>query len=161
MHLLSFLPSLLLSFASLSLAAPPFSHLIRQANSTCTAGASIDNLYTFSNLRINYAPSGGQSTAAFAVTNTRTNLTEVLPCTLRIGYQCQYNGTPENPALQVWLQLNLAAYFSFMDTSFCPGRVITGQAEMAFTCPDTPFENGMICRGDVESVGARGTVEEM
>ncbi|KAK5657405.1 hypothetical protein OQA88_2975 [Cercophora sp. LCS_1] len=147
---------------SLAITLPArFPHLIRQTNNTCTPGASFANLYTFGNLRVNYPASGtgSQSTAAFSITNTRTNQTEALTCNLRIGYQCQFSGTPRNPELQIWLQLNLAAYFSFMDTGFCPGKSISGQAEMRFTCPETPLEQGWVCEGDVESVGVNGRVE--
>ncbi|KAK0612236.1 hypothetical protein B0T14DRAFT_531830 [Immersiella caudata] len=123
-------------------------------------------MYTFGSLNVTYAASGGgilnaQSSASFTVTNTATNTTEALSCTLRGGYTCQLNGTPKNPDLQVWLQLNLIAYFSFLDTRACDGKTasITGSAEMPFTCPDTPIELGQTCLGDVEVVEANGYVD--
>lgn len=162
----------ILSFLSTTLAATipldsqNLPHLVRQTNATalCTPGATLPSLYTFSNLRVVYAAgaSSTPSSASFTITNNLTNSTEPLSCTLRIGYQCQFNGTPKNPALQVWLQLNLAAYFSFLETTKCPAgktTTVTGAAEMWFTCPDTPIEKGQTCVGDLESVKAAGSVD--
>lgn len=162
----------ILSLLSATLAATipvdtqKFPHVVRQTNATalCTPGATIPSLYTFSNLRVVYAAGASSipSSASFTITNNLTNSTEPLSCTLRIGYQCQFNGTPKNPALQVWLQLNLAAYFSFLETTTCPAgktTTVTGAAEMWFTCPDTPIENGQTCVGDLESVKAPGGVD--
>ncbi|KAK4442411.1 hypothetical protein QBC34DRAFT_272281, partial [Podospora aff. communis PSN243] len=131
----------------------------------CTAGASIPKMYTFGNLNVTYAASGNilqsQSTASWTFTNTATNVTENLSCTLRGGYTCQINGTPKHPDVTVWLQLNLIALFSFLDARACDGKTasITGAAEMPFTCPDTPIELGQTCLGDVPSVEAGGYVD--
>jgi len=165
--LLSILPLTLTTVLALPQTAPapaPF----------CTPGTTFPALYTFSNLLVSYAPSATslgagapttQSTASFTLTNSQTNLSESLTCNLRIGYQCQMSGTPKNPNLQVWLQLNLAAYFSFLERMPgvpCEGgRVssVTGSAEMGVVCPETPLEEGMVCVGDREGVRAGGLVD--
>jgi hypothetical protein len=157
-------PTLTTVLGLLSLLQPTSAAVLPRQTPTplCTLGAKIPKLYTFSDLHIDYAATGaGSSNASFTITNTQTNTTEALSCPLRISYQCQFNGTPKNPTLTVWLQLNLAAYFSFLDTKECDGKTasITGQAEMPFTCPDTPIEQGQACVGDVPAVDASGLVD--
>ncbi|KAK0649756.1 hypothetical protein B0T16DRAFT_410665 [Cercophora newfieldiana] len=136
----------------------------QSAAPACTAGTSIPKLYTFGDLRVTYPASdnilGAQSTASFTITNTKTNTSEALACNLRGSYTCQFNGTPKNPKLEVWLQLNLFALFSFRDATPCDGNLsITGGAEMPFTCPNTPIELGQTCVGDVPAVEASGYVD--
>jgi len=152
-----------LSFLTVVEAAPPphWHHNIRQAlPEFCINGATVRNLYAFNDLKIYYSGSGSGN-ATFSLTNMETKQTETLSCNLRIAYQCQFDGTPGNKDLQVWLQLNLAAYFSFSQNRACNGTTgtVMGAAEMMFNCPDTPIEQGMTCVGEGGPVYANGTVE--
>lgn len=128
----------------------------------CTDGATIPNLWLVKDLKVAYAQNDGDppSNASFSLTNTWTNVTETLRCNLRANYQCQFSGTPQNSNIVIWLQLNLAAYFTMEETQKCDGKTasIVGMAEMSLVCTDSSLEEGMTCAGGGEPEYASGTV---
>lgn len=102
----------------------------------------------------------GLSTAAtvgFAVTNLKTNETEALSCNLQAGYKCDIKGTPKNKALNIFLQLNLVALFSFEETLACAGKTASfwGNAEMEIECDDA----ATTCKGVGGPAVVNATVE--
>ncbi len=145
--------------------ATPILHpgLLPRLEDTCTEGVKIPNLWSAHDLKIIYSTDDGRtpSNASFAITHTRTNVTESLRCNLRANYQCSFNGTPKNPNLSIWLQLNLLAYFSFTESQACEGKTasIMGMAEMELFCDDVPLEDGRTCTGETKPAFATGTVE--
>ncbi|KAK0733198.1 hypothetical protein B0T26DRAFT_669628 [Lasiosphaeria miniovina] len=133
------------------------------STAVCTDGATIPNLWSVHDLHIAYSHEGlsAGGNASFAVTDTRTNTTEAVWCALRLNYQCQVDGTPGNKNLSIWMQLNLAAYFTFSLAQACAGGTkaeVYGKAELMLVCQGETLEQGMTCAGDGEPAFVNATV---
>lgn len=95
---------------------------IKKEGPACTDGATIEDLWLVE--RVNVTHTNDElvkpGSASWTVTNTLTNLTERLTCTLRANYICEMNGTPEDETFHVWLQINLnVAVFTFNQSLPC------------------------------------------
>jgi len=90
----------------------------------CSDNSTVQGLWSVKELTVTYVPdlTKGSGTGAFTLTNTRTNFSEKLKCTLRANYLCDYQGTPGDPGLSIWLQLNLdIAYITINQSWSCGG----------------------------------------
>lgn len=124
----------------------------------CVTGAQVPNMWSIAPLSVSHL--SGLSTAAtvaFSVTNLKTNETEALSCNLQAGYKCDIKGTPKNKALNIFLQLNLVALFSFEETLACAGKTASfwGNAEMEIECDDAATS----CKGVGGPAVVNATVE--
>ncbi|KAK1757060.1 hypothetical protein QBC47DRAFT_359535 [Echria macrotheca] len=168
--------TLLLSLLTLpsSISALPGSHhhlTPRQTQTTCQPpGTTLPHIWSLHDLKVTYPPSTNPLgtntyTASFAITDTRSNTTQTLKCTLRAGYQCTFTSTPRDPNLYVYMQLNLAAYFSFVETKTCGGgdargnSTITGTVEVEMDCVGESLEEGMVCNGPGSQAFVDGVVD--
>ncbi|KAK5661142.1 hypothetical protein OQA88_11033 [Cercophora sp. LCS_1] len=92
----------------------------------------------------------------FTVTNTLTNATETLNCPIQFNTVCTMDGTPGDPALQVYLQVNIDfAWVTFNKTWSCETdhqadptrpRFVYGYGEFDLHCPEEVTET-MTCTG--------------
>lgn len=89
----------------------------------CSGNATVQDLWSIKGLTVTYVPdlTKGSGTGAFTLTNTRTNYSEALKCNLRANYLCDYQGTPGDPGLSIWLQLNLDIAYITINQSWACG----------------------------------------
>ncbi|KAK0736534.1 hypothetical protein B0T21DRAFT_332998 [Apiosordaria backusii] len=135
-------------------AIPAASHLSPRQQ-TCI-GDSQPGLWVVENLEVEYTGDEvlQRGNATFTLTNTNTEVTETLRCSLRANYICEFYGTPSDPNLDIWVQLNLnVATFTLNKT--LPGCLgpewgdawIVGQTELYLECPQE-WTDKMVCQDD-------------
>ncbi|KAK4210555.1 hypothetical protein QBC37DRAFT_254281, partial [Rhypophila decipiens] len=129
----------------------------------CADSATVKDLWTVQGLKVTYASDltrdSGKST--FKLTNTRTNFSEELSCSLRANYVCEYKGTPADPGLNIWMQLHIEKAYVTINQSYPCGASTAyalGMAEVTLTCPDGFYEKGLACSGADEEGSASGVV---
>ncbi|KAK4172415.1 hypothetical protein QBC36DRAFT_197051 [Triangularia setosa] len=135
--------------------APPSHHLSARQHIICI-GDSQPGLWVVENLEVEYTGDEvlQRGNATFTLTNTNTKVTETLRCSLRANYICEFYGTPSDPDLDIWLQLNLNVA-SFTLNKTLPGCLgpewgdawIVGQTELYLECPQD-WTNKMVCQDD-------------
>ncbi|KAK0667083.1 hypothetical protein QBC41DRAFT_141945 [Cercophora samala] len=135
-------------------ATPAPSHL--SPRQQICIGDSQPGLWVVENLTVEYTGDEvlQRGNATFALTNTNTEVTETLRCSLRANYICEFYGTPSDPNLDIWLQLNLNVA-SFTLNKTLPGCLgpewgdawIVGQTELYLECPQE-WAGKMVCQDD-------------
>ncbi|KAK4236971.1 hypothetical protein C8A03DRAFT_45131 [Achaetomium macrosporum] len=134
----------------------------RQSPSACSDGATIENLWLVERLNVTYTSDElvRPGNASWTITNTLTNTTERLSCTLRANYICELNGTPGDASFHIWLQINLdIATFTLNQSLPCRGETSSrsayalGTAELYLICPTTGIKEDMSCHSDDDGTG--------
>ncbi|KAH6848421.1 hypothetical protein B0I37DRAFT_377579 [Chaetomium sp. MPI-CAGE-AT-0009] len=109
----------------------------------CSDGATIEDLWLIKQVNVTHTKDElvQPGSASWTVTNTFTNITERLTCTLRANYICEINGTPEEDSFHIWLQINLnVAAFTFNQSLPCGSETASetayaiGMAELYLIC---------------------------
>jgi hypothetical protein len=88
----------------------------------CADGDTIEDLWLVEQVNVTHTTDllVEPGSASWTVTNTLTNITERLTCSLRANYICEMNGTPEDDSFHIWLQINLnIAVFTFNQSLPC------------------------------------------
>ncbi|KAK3304959.1 uncharacterized protein B0T15DRAFT_256332 [Chaetomium strumarium] len=140
----------------------------RQSPSACSDGTTIENLWLVERLNVTYTSDElvRPGNASWTVTNTLTNTTERISCTLRANYICELNGTPGDASFHIWLQINLdVATFTLNQTLPCGDRppvrsaYALGTAELYLICPSRHADEDFSCYSDDDGTGfANGDV---
>jgi hypothetical protein len=94
----------------------------RHSAPACADGTTIENLWLVERLNVTYTSDElvHPGNASWSITNTLTNTTERINCTLRANYICELNGTPGDASFHIWLQINLdTATFTLNQTLPC------------------------------------------
>jgi hypothetical protein len=92
------------------------------ASPVCSEGTIIRDLWLVRQLNVSYTDDElvRPGNASWIITNTMKNTTEQLTCPLRSNYVCEMNGTPQDPSLDIWLQINLdSASFTLNESLSC------------------------------------------
>ncbi|KAK3311901.1 hypothetical protein B0H66DRAFT_539017 [Apodospora peruviana] len=129
----------------------------------CSDHATVNNLWAIKGLKVTYTPdeTKKQGNATFILTNTRTKITEALSCPLRFNYICEFHGTPGDPGLSIWLQLNLQMAYITINQSWACGDDTAGAVSAAryvHLLPTLP-STGLINDGESSTAFAVGTAE--
>ncbi|KAK4198086.1 hypothetical protein QBC40DRAFT_230639 [Triangularia verruculosa] len=135
-------------------AIPAASHLASRQQ--ICIGDSQPGLWVVENLVVEYTGDEvlQRGNATFTLTNTDTETTETLRCSLRANYICEFYGIPSDANLDIWLQLNLNVA-SFTLNKTLPGCLgpewgdawIVGQTELYLECPQD-WTDKMVCQDD-------------
>jgi hypothetical protein len=99
---------------------------VRETTPTCSDGAIIEKLWLVDQLNVTHTTDElvQPGSASWSLTNTLTNSTERLNCTLRANYICEMNGTPGDDSFHIWLQINLnLATFTLNQSLPCAGAL--------------------------------------
>ncbi|KAK4031592.1 hypothetical protein C8A01DRAFT_51380 [Parachaetomium inaequale] len=132
---------------------------VRETTPTCSDGATIENLWLVEQLNVTHTTDElvQPGSASWTLTNTLTNTTERLNCTLRANYICEMNGTPGDDSFHIWLQINLnLATFTLNQSLPCgseaaPGSAYAiGTAEVYLVCG----AGNISCYGDDDGGGS-------
>ncbi|KAK3990399.1 hypothetical protein QBC44DRAFT_239031 [Cladorrhinum sp. PSN332] len=158
----SFLP-----FLPATLAGPVSS---RQVDPGCTSEDTIPSLWVIDKLSVDYTDDETvrRGNATFTLTDNQKGTKENLRCELRANYVCDFQGTPGDKDLGIWLQLNLGvATFTLNKTLVgCAeggsdrNAYVLGQTELYLECDGEYIEpgEGLYCVDDgIEGV-ANGSV---
>ncbi|KAK4667683.1 hypothetical protein QC763_310662 [Podospora pseudopauciseta] len=138
-----------------SISAIPASSHLSPRQQRCI-GDSEPGLWVVENLEVEYTGDEvlQRGNATFTLTNTNTEVTDTLRCSLRANYICEFYGIPSDPNLDIWLQLNLnVASFTLNKTlPDCLGPEwgdawIVGQTELYLECPQE-WTDKMVCQDD-------------
>jgi hypothetical protein len=117
------LTTLILSY----LLSPVLSNSIipRQVNPGCTTPETIPSLWVIDKLSVEYTEDETirRGNASFTLTDNQRKTKENLRCELRSNYVCEFQGTPEDRDLNIWVQLNLGV------ARFTLNRTLVGCAE--------------------------------
>ncbi|KAK3906159.1 hypothetical protein C8A05DRAFT_12086 [Staphylotrichum tortipilum] len=133
---------------------------IRQSQVACSDGATVEKLWLVERLNVTYTENElvRHGNASWTIVNTLAKTTEHLSCALRANYICELNGTPGDPSLHIWVQINLdVATFSINQTITCgseptsrPASAI-GTADLYLICPR--IDQDLSCYGDDDGGG--------
>lgn len=96
-----------------------------QPSPVCSEGTILEDLWLVEQLNVTYSenPFAKPANASFTITHTLTNATERVDCSLRANYLCEIDGTSEDNALHIWLQINLdLATFTLNRSLDCGGE---------------------------------------
>ncbi|KAL1841796.1 hypothetical protein VTJ49DRAFT_6549 [Mycothermus thermophilus] len=134
------------------------SPVVRQATPVCTDGGTIENLWLVEELQVAYTHDERvrPGTASWRITNTVSGAVEELSCNLRANYICELAGTPTDPSLQVWLQINLdVARITINQSLPCEDAIgpafAIGTAELFVVCDENATEEDLTCQSDEAS----------
>ncbi|KAK3293730.1 uncharacterized protein B0H64DRAFT_219011 [Chaetomium fimeti] len=138
--------------------------LVEDAAPACSNGATIEDLWLVTQVNVTNSNDAlvEPGSASWTITNTFTNVTERLTCSLLAGYRCEMDGTPEDDSFHIWLQINLnVASFTFNQTLPCGSEAASetayaiGGVELYLTCG----EGNLSCHDEDDDGGyANGRV---
>ncbi|KAK0705700.1 hypothetical protein B0H67DRAFT_687817 [Lasiosphaeris hirsuta] len=130
---------------------------IPSPRAACVAGQTLPGLWTIGSMTIAYTPDelARSGNATFTLTSSLTSpaTTETVRCALRFNSLCELAGTPADPDLHLWLQVNLqVASVTVNHPWACDGvaagaSYVAGTADVVLECPEESLDDGLVCVG--------------
>ncbi|KAK4167492.1 hypothetical protein QBC43DRAFT_177225, partial [Cladorrhinum sp. PSN259] len=127
---------------------------------------TIPSLWVIDKLSVEYTEDETirRGNASFTLTDNQRKTAENLRCELRSNYVCEFQGTPEDRDLNIWVQLNSGmARFTLNRTlvgcaeNGSRNAYLIGQTELYLECDGEELE-GLHCRDDGTEGVANGSV---